>query len=140
MRLLYISIFIILSMLASTTYAADQQLQYTVLLTVINNTGTKGGFGVCKNAISPETETLCSIPGKLNKGTNRIFTPPYKNPVPVFTTIPEEKAYTCGTAANPEQQLSFSTTNKKSTTITISSFIKDKDNKNVAVSCAITQK
>ncbi|MGD9152866.1 MAG: hypothetical protein PVG30_04315 [Gammaproteobacteria bacterium] len=120
-----------LLMLAASCFASS----YNVLLNVVNKTGKAGYFGVCAQTVTPGGATLCSIPQKIQPGFNRIFVPNYKTAYPFFTTL-DEKAYTCGSQANPQQQ--FFIPIAKGTSTVVLNFITDKDGKKVAMDC-VTQ-
>lgn len=121
-----------LLMLAASSFASD----YDTLLNVNNKTGQAGYFGVCTQPVSPGGATLCSIPQEIQPGINRIFVPNYKEAYPFFTVL-DEKAYTCGSKANPQQQL-FVPVAEGMRTIELN-FITDKDGNKVAMDCAITR-
>ena len=121
-----------LLLLATSCFAS----KYNILLNVINKTGKAGYFGVCEQSVNPGGATLCSIPQKIQPGFNRIFVPNYKVAYPFFTTL-DEKAYTCGSKANPTQQF-FIPIAKGMRTVVLNFITDDKDNK-IAMDCTITQ-
>lgn len=119
-----------LLMLAAGCFASS----YNILLNVINQTDKAGYFGVCAQPVSPGGATLCSIPQKIQPGFNRIFVPDYKTAYPFFTTL-DEQAYTCGSKANPQQQI-FVPMGKGLRTVVLN-FIADKNGNKVAMDCTV---
>lgn len=128
----YLGCGLVLLMLVTSSFASD----YDTLLNVINKTGQAGYFGVCTQSVSPGGATLCSIPQEIKPGFNRIFVPNYQEAYPFFTAL-DEKAYTCGSKANPQQQL-FILITEGMRTIELN-FITDNDGNKVAMDCAISR-
>ena len=135
---LFILIFISLLAGCSDSKNLDPMLNTKIPITISNMTKEYGYFNVCNEPIDPEgiEQTKCSPPMPLKKGISTLFVPPLKKAYPVFVTKTEDM-YTCGTKANPLQQLPISTVKGFRKTLVLGSYILDKDKNKIAIACSV---
>lgn len=119
-------------------FAAPSLNTNSIELRVINSLREDAYFSVCTRAISANKKTICSDIQPIQKGSNRIFIPPYSLAYPVITGF-DEKPYTCGTEAAPAQQLSFTSQAIRNNTLILDSYLLDKSNNRLAILCVLQQ-
>jgi hypothetical protein len=118
-------------------FGSKQVFKYDKLLGVVNQTGEVGYFSVCNKPIDPESESLCSIPQKVEIGTNRVFVPGLQTAYIAFATA-DDVLYTCGTQAEPKKQLTIPL-QQNVRTIVIGPFITNQDGNKLAIGCGLGQ-
>ncbi|MBU0455662.1 MAG: hypothetical protein ABIH77_02450 [Pseudomonadota bacterium] len=114
---------------STTAFAILPTQEYRQPILVKNELNTSGYFSVCKHAISPTTETLCSTPQKIQPGDNLLFIPDFKDKTPILA-LANEFIYTCASSKNPKAQFGF-----QGNHIVLISFIQDAKGNNVAIQC-----